>query len=97
MSTEGVQHFELREGAPLVIGRAPSSDIAIFDPNTVNAEEPEWANDFPANTKRMVQRAVGMHYTIVNGTVINDQGRMTGELPGHVLRGPLYRQQKAAA
>ena len=74
-----------------------AADIAIFDPNTVNAEEPEWANDFPANTKRMVQRAVGMHYTIVNGTVINDQGRMTGELPGHVLRGPLYRQQKAAA
>ena len=38
-------------------------------PKTVNAEEPEWANDFPANTKRMVQRSVGMHYTIVNGTV----------------------------
>jgi N-acyl-D-aspartate/D-glutamate deacylase len=74
-----------------------AADIAIFDANTVHAEEPEWANDFPANTKRMVQRAVGMHYTIVNGTVINDQGRMTGDLPGQVLRGPLYRQQKAAA
>jgi N-acyl-D-aspartate/D-glutamate deacylase len=74
-----------------------AADIAIFDPATVHAEEPEWANDFPANTKRMVQRSVGMHYTIVNGTVINDRGRMTGDLPGHVLRGPLYRQQKAAA
>jgi N-acyl-D-aspartate/D-glutamate deacylase len=74
-----------------------AADIAIFDPATVHAEEPEWANDFPANTKRMVQRSVGMHYTIVNGTVINDQGRMTGDLPGHILRGPLYRQQKAAA
>jgi hypothetical protein len=29
--------------------------------------------------------------------VINDQGRMTGDLPGHVMRGPLYRRQKAAA
>jgi N-acyl-D-aspartate/D-glutamate deacylase len=74
-----------------------AADIAIFDPKTVHAEEPEWANDFPANSKRMVQRAVGMHYTIVNGRVINDQGRMTGELPGQILRGPLYRQQKAAA
>jgi N-acyl-D-aspartate/D-glutamate deacylase len=74
-----------------------AADIAIFDPATVHAEEPEWANDFPANTKRMVQRSVGMHYTIVNGTVIHDQGRMTGDLPGQVLRGPLYRQQKAAA
>lgn len=74
-----------------------AADIAIFDPQTVHAEEPEWANDFPANTKRMVQRAVGMHYTIVNGTVINDRGRMTGELPGQILRGSLYRRQKAAA
>ena len=74
-----------------------AADIAIFDPQTVNAEEPTWANDFPANTKRMVQQSVGMHYTIVNGTVINDQGRMTGDLPGQVMRGPLYRQHKAAA
>ncbi|MEA2659341.1 MAG: N-acyl-D-amino-acid deacylase [Candidatus Binatota bacterium] len=74
-----------------------AADIAIFDPNTVHAEEPVWADDFPANSKRMVQRAIGMHYTIVNGTVINDHERMTGDLPGQVLRGPLYRQQKAAA
>jgi N-acyl-D-aspartate/D-glutamate deacylase len=74
-----------------------AADIAIFDPKTVHAEEPVWANDFPANTKRMVQKSVGMHYTVVNGTVINDHGRMTGDLPGQVMRGPLYRQQKAAA
>jgi N-acyl-D-amino-acid deacylase len=74
-----------------------AADIAIFDPQTVNAEEPTWANDFPANTKRMVQQSIGMHYTIVNGTVINDHGRMTGDLPGQVMRGPLYRQHKAAA
>ena len=74
-----------------------AADITIFDPKTVNAEEPVWANDFPANSKRMVQQAIGMHYTIVNGTVINDRGRMTGDLPGHVMRGPLYCQHKAAA
>ncbi|HUR70724.1 MAG TPA: amidohydrolase family protein [Candidatus Limnocylindrales bacterium] len=74
-----------------------AADIAIFDPKTVNAEEPVWADDFPANSKRMVQQATGMHYTIVNGTVINDHGHMTGDLPGQVMRGPLYRQQKAAA
>ena len=74
-----------------------AADITIFDPQTVNAEEPTWANDFPANTKRMVQQSIGMHYTIVNGTVINDHGRMTGDLPGQVMRGPLYRQHKAAA
>jgi N-acyl-D-aspartate/D-glutamate deacylase len=74
-----------------------AADVAVFDPKTVNAEEPDWADDFPARTRRMVQQSVGMHYTIVNGRVIHEQGRMTGDLPGQVLRGPLYRQQKAAA
>jgi N-acyl-D-aspartate/D-glutamate deacylase len=74
-----------------------AADMAIFDPNTVGAHEPEWANDYPANSKRLVQRADGMHYTVVNGQVIHQDGRMTGDLPGQVLRGPLYRHQKAAA
>ncbi len=74
-----------------------AADLAIFDPKTVNSHEPEWANDYPAGSKRLVQRSVGMHFTIVNGSVIHEDGRMSGDLPGHVLRGPLYRQQKAAA
>jgi len=74
-----------------------AADIVIFDPKTVHAQEPEWANDFPANSRRMVQGAIGVHYTIVNGRVIHESGRMTGDLPGHVIRGPLYRQHKAAA
>jgi adenylate cyclase len=32
ISTSGDQAFELREGAPLVVGRASSSDIPLFDP-----------------------------------------------------------------
>ena len=74
-----------------------AADLAIFDPHTVGSHEPEWANDYPAGSKRMIQRADGMHYTVVNGRVIQQDGRMTGELPGQVLRGPLYRRQKAAA
>ena len=31
-STDGLQHHELRVGTTLVVGRAPTSDIAIFDP-----------------------------------------------------------------
>lgn len=74
-----------------------AADLAIFDPHRVNSHEPEWAYDYPAGSKRLVQRSEGMHYTIVNGTVIHEDGRMTGDLPGKVLRGPLYREQRAAA
>jgi len=63
----------------------------------VNSHEPEWANDYPAGSKRLVQRSDGMHYTIVNGKVIHEDGHMTGDLPGQVIRGPLHRRQKAAA
>jgi N-acyl-D-amino-acid deacylase len=74
-----------------------AADLAIFDPKTVNSHEPEWAHDYPAGSKRLIQRSVGMHYTIVNGTVIHEDSRMSGDLPGQVLRGPLYREQKVAA
>ncbi|MGE5305619.1 MAG: N-acyl-D-amino-acid deacylase family protein [Alphaproteobacteria bacterium] len=74
-----------------------AADLVIFDPNTVTAHEPEWANDYPAGSKRLIQRSEGIHYTVVNGQVILEHGRTTGELPGQVLRGPLYRRQKAAA
>jgi N-acyl-D-aspartate/D-glutamate deacylase len=74
-----------------------AADLVLFDPKSVNSHEPEWANDYPAGSKRLIQRSDGIHYTIVNGQSIHEDGRMTGDLPGHVLRGPLYREQKAAA
>jgi N-acyl-D-aspartate/D-glutamate deacylase len=74
-----------------------AADLVLFDPKSVNSHEPEWANDYPAGSKRLIQRSDGIHYTIVNGQIIHEDGRMTGDLPGHVLRGPLYREQKAAA
>jgi N-acyl-D-aspartate/D-glutamate deacylase len=71
--------------------------VTIFDPKTVAAHEPEWANDYPAQSKRLIQKSTGLHYTIVNGRVIHEDGRITGDLPGQVIRGALYREQRAAA
>lgn len=74
-----------------------AADIAIFDPRTVGAHEPEWANDFPAGARRLIQRADGMHYTIVNGQVVQEDGRLSGDLPGDVLRGSAYKARVAVA
>ncbi|MGH7768778.1 MAG: N-acyl-D-amino-acid deacylase family protein [Candidatus Binatia bacterium] len=68
-----------------------AADIAIFDPKTVNAHEPEWADDYPGKTKRLIQRSEGMHYTIVDGRPIYENGRLTGDLPGKILRGSAWR------
>jgi N-acyl-D-aspartate/D-glutamate deacylase len=74
-----------------------AADLAVFNPETVNACEPEWANDYPAETGRLIQRAIGVHYTIVNGKVICAEGKITGELPGQVLRSAAYRRREALA
>jgi len=40
------------------------------------------------------QFSEGMRYVIVNGQLVLDDGRMTGALPGQVLRGPGYRPRQ---
>jgi N-acyl-D-aspartate/D-glutamate deacylase len=67
-----------------------AADLAIFDPATVQACEPEYAYDFPAGARRLVQQSEGLHYTVVNGRVVFEAGRLSGDLPGQVLRGAAY-------
>jgi dihydroorotase/N-acyl-D-amino-acid deacylase len=57
------------------------ADIAIFDPATVH--------DL-ATFENPNQLSQGMEYVLVNGVAVIDQGRMTGALPGKVLRGAGY-------
>lgn len=68
-----------------------AADVTVFDPKTIKACAPEWAEDYPAATKRFVQRAEGVHYTIVNGKVIFDDGKLSGEKAGQVLRSASYQ------
>jgi N-acyl-D-aspartate/D-glutamate deacylase len=74
-----------------------AADLAIFDPQTVRALDAEWTQDYPADTRRLIQRSEGMHYTIVNGQVVCEDGRLSGDLPGQVMRGSAYRARAAAA
>ena len=68
-----------------------AADVTVFDPKTIKACAPEWAEDYPAATKRLIQRSEGVHYTIVNGKVIFDEGKLSGEMAGHVLRSPAHQ------
>jgi N-acyl-D-amino-acid deacylase len=55
------------------------ADVVVFDPETVR--------DL-ATFENPNQLAQGMDYVLVNGVPVIDNGRMTGALPGKVLRGP---------
>jgi len=59
------------------------ADIVVFDPATIHDV---------ATYENPNQLSVGMQYVLVNGVPIIAEGKMTGALPGRVLRGPGYIQ-----
>jgi N-acyl-D-aspartate/D-glutamate deacylase len=71
----------LREGAP--------ADIIVYDLDHLEVVPQDRAvrlRDFPGDEWRLVQRAEGLHYTLVNGEVTFDDQDATGVLPGRLLR-----------
>jgi N-acyl-D-amino-acid deacylase len=72
-----------------------AADITIFDPDTVNTREEDIVHDFPAGGWRFRELADGVPYTIVNGQVIQEEGRLTGALPGNVVRNSYYHMNVA--
>ena len=60
------------------------ADVVIFDPATVR--------DL-ATFENPNQLSQGMDYVLVNGVPVIEQGKMTGALPGRVLRGAGYTPQ----
>lgn len=58
------------------------ADIVVFDPATIHDT---------ATYSQPNQLAVGMRYVLVNGVPVISEGKMTGALPGKVLRGPGWR------
>ncbi len=71
------------------------ADIVIFDPDTVKPLPLEVLHDFPTGAKRIKEPAQGVHMTIVNGQVLMEDGKHSGNLPGRVLRNSYYKAQHA--
>ena len=57
------------------------ADVVVFDPVTIHDR---------ATFDNPNQLSEGMNYVLVNGVPVIEQGKMTGALPGKVLRGPGY-------
>jgi dihydroorotase/N-acyl-D-amino-acid deacylase len=57
------------------------ADVVVFDPEKITDR---------ATFENPNQFSEGMEYVLVNGVPVIDEGKMTGALPGKVLRGPGY-------
>ncbi len=79
-STDGLQQHELRAGVQLVVGRAPSSDIAIFDP-TISRRHAELQVDEVGLHVRDLGSSNG---TFRNGERLDDQNTVKLE-PGDTV------------
>jgi N-acyl-D-amino-acid deacylase len=67
-----------------VIKQGVWADLVVFDPRLIrDVATYDVPNRFPE----------GMTYVFVNGVAVIEGGRMTGALPGKVLRGPGYAPQ----
>jgi N-acyl-D-amino-acid deacylase len=68
-----------------------AADLVIFDPATINTLEPEYVQDLPGHETRMIQKAAGVHHTVVNGEVVIENGTAIGTCPGKVLKPAEWR------
>jgi N-acyl-D-aspartate/D-glutamate deacylase len=64
------------------IAEGLAADLIVFDYNQLADK---------ATFSKPSEPSVGMKYVLVNGTLVLDDGRFTGQRPGRVLRGPGYR------
>ena len=64
------------------------ADIMVYDLERLGYlyDEPVYANDFPGGERRLLQKAKGIRYTLVNGTVTFEENDCSGALPGQLLR-----------
>ncbi|HEY2106527.1 MAG TPA: amidohydrolase family protein [Candidatus Binataceae bacterium] len=69
-----------------ILREGMAADVIVYDLEKLAMDEPRYAADFPGGARRLIQKAKGFRYTIVNGVITFEEDRCTGALPGKLLR-----------
>ena len=72
------------------------ADITIFDPDTITEKPREPVASLPGGGVQVKREPVGIDHVIVSGTVLLENGEVTGALSGQIIRGPLYQGAQAS-
>ena len=62
------------------------ADVNVIDLDGMGLAMPDYVHDFPGGAGRLIQKATGYDYTLVNGNVFMEGGEHTGALAGSLLR-----------
>ena len=73
-----------------VLAPGRKADINIIDMDALVLHAPYTAFDLPLGGARVLQKADGFRYTLVNGEIIAQDGVMTEARPGRLVRGPQH-------
>jgi N-acyl-D-aspartate/D-glutamate deacylase len=85
LTAQPADMFGIKDRGRLKAGH--HADIVVFDPATIGStEKAERQFDLPGGGKRMIVQSEGVKRTIVNGRTIYADGKLTGAMPGVVLR-----------
>jgi N-acyl-D-amino-acid deacylase len=75
-----------------VLAPGAYADVNVLDLDGMRLHMPDYVHDFPGGAGRLIQKATGYDYTLVNGEVFMEGGEHTGALAGTLLRsGPDQR------
>jgi N-acyl-D-aspartate/D-glutamate deacylase len=68
-----------------VIEPGRSGDVAVFALDELHWDEDVFVDDLPGGARRLRRPEGGYRATVVNGTVVQREGKLTGALPGRTL------------
>jgi N-acyl-D-aspartate/D-glutamate deacylase len=69
-----------------VLRPGAAADVVVWDPERLGVGATRWVQDFPAAGGRFVVDSTGYRASLVNGTILFDDGIDTGSRAGRVLR-----------
>jgi len=86
LTSDPADLFGLRDRGRLAKG--VPADVTIFDPASIGSKNHgERRYDLPGGAKRIVMPSKGVEYTVVNGAITWEQGKLNEAKAGKVLRG----------
>jgi N-acyl-D-aspartate/D-glutamate deacylase len=84
LASDTARHLGMRDRGELRVGLR--ADLNVIDHARLRLLRPKLVADLPAGGKRLLQGVEGYRATVVAGTVVAEDGRLTGARPGRLVR-----------